>query len=109
MNSQQKIINLLTICRRAGKAVIGFDAVCEAIKKKQAFCVMVASDISANTLKEISFLCNKYNVKLLSTSITKNEYSFYLRKQTAVIAVCDGGFSKRFAELSESQDELNNT
>ena len=31
MNSQQKIINLLIICRKAGKFVIGFDAVKEAV------------------------------------------------------------------------------
>ena len=52
MNSQQKIINLLTICRKAGKLVIGFDAVKEAVYGGNASCVITASDISVKTLRK---------------------------------------------------------
>lgn len=102
MNSQQKIINLLTICRRAGKTVTGFDAVSDAVKNKKAFCVMTASDISNNTLKEISFICKKYNVQIISAGLEKEELRNYLGKNTAVIAVCEKGFATRFSELCEN-------
>lgn len=101
MNSVQKIINLLTMCRRAGRITIGFDAVSDAVKNKKAFCVMTASDISANTLKEISFVCSKYNVKIIPACLTKEELEFYLGKITAVIAVCDRGFAEGFIKLSK--------
>ncbi|MGN0677005.1 MAG: L7Ae/L30e/S12e/Gadd45 family ribosomal protein [Ruminococcus sp.] len=101
MNSVQKMINLLTICRRAGRLTIGFDAVSDAVKNKKAFCVMTASDISANTLKEISFVCSKYNVKIIPARLTKEELEFYLGKTTAVIAVCDRGFADSFTALAE--------
>lgn len=102
MNSVQKIINLLTICRRAGKLTIGFDAVSDAVKNKKAFCVMTASDISDNTLKEISFVCSKYNVKIIPACLTKEELQFYLGKFTAVIAVCDRGFADGFTSIAEN-------
>ena len=101
MNSVQKIINLLTVCRRAGRLTIGFDAVSDAVKNKKAFCVMTASDISANTLKEISFVCSKYNVKIIPACLTKEELEFYLGKITAVIAVCDRGFADSITALAE--------
>lgn len=101
MNSVQKIINLLTMCRRAGRITVGFDAVSDAVKNKKAFCVMTASDISANTLKEISFVCSKYNVKIIPACLTKEELEFYLGKFIAVIAVCDRGFAEGFIKLSE--------
>ena len=31
MNSQQKTVNLLSICRKAGRLIIGFDAVKDAV------------------------------------------------------------------------------
>lgn len=102
MNSQQKMINLLTMCRRAGKITIGFDAVCDSVKNKKSFCVMTANDISANTLKEINFICSKYNCMVIDCGLTKEELGFYLGKITAVIAVCDRGFAEGFRKISES-------
>ena len=53
MNSQQKIINLLTVCIKAGKVVKGFDSVCGEIKKGNVSCVMTAADISPKSLKPL--------------------------------------------------------
>lgn len=100
MNFVQKTINLLTMCRRAGKVTIGFDAVSDAVKNKKAFCVMTASDISANTFKEISFVCSKYNVKIIPARLTKEELQFYLGKTAVVIAICDRGFAEGFINNS---------
>ena len=105
MNLNQKIINLLTICTRAGKTVIGFDAVCAELKLKKVFCVLLASDISPKTKKEIDFYCEKAGVNALMTPIEKEEYGKYLGKQAAVIAVCDKGFADKFRSIV-SQEEI---
>ena len=44
MNSEQtkKTANLLTVCIKAGKTVLGFDAAVEAVKSKNAYCVLTA-------------------------------------------------------------------
>lgn len=103
MNSHQKMINLLTICRRAGKMIIGFDAVSDAVRNKKAFSVMTAQDISANTLKEISFICEKHNIKIIPCGLDKEELAVYLGKTAAVIGICDKGFAKGFEKMGEQE------
>lgn len=100
MNSQQKIINLLTVCIKAGKVVKGFDSVCGEIKKGNVSCVMTAADISPKSLKETAFICGKFGVKLLETPLTKETIGLISGKQAAVIAVCDPGFARKFVQLS---------
>ena len=83
MNSQQKIINLLTICRKAGKLVIGFDAVKEAVYGGNASCVITASDISAKTY----------------SGLDSDEFYDAVGKKVVVAAVCDYGFAVKFKSL----------
>lgn len=111
MNSQQKqkIINLLTICIKAGKTVRGYDSVCEALKNKLVCCVLTAADVSAKTLKETAFMCSKYSVPVIETSISKEEISGFTGRQTAVIAVCDKGFADRFIMISGEKTSCDNT
>lgn len=106
MSSEQsrKIINLLTVCIKAGKAIKGFDSVAEAIKLKKAYCTIVASDASARTVKEIKFIGSRYEIPMIQTEITKEELSCITGKSTAVIAVCDKGFSDKFLEIAEKKE-----
>lgn len=97
---KQKVINLLTVCIKAGKTVNGFDSVCDAIKEGSVCCVMTASDASEKTVKETAFICGKFNVPLIRTVLTKEEIGRFAGKQTAVTAVCDKGFAARFIELA---------
>lgn len=104
MNSEmkQKTINLLTICIKAGKIVKGFDCVCNEIKKNNVYCVLCAQDASAKTIKEAVFICGKNNVKLVKTEISKEEFGRITGKQSAVIGICDKGFSDGFVKLSNT-------
>ncbi len=99
LQQKQKIINLLTICIKAGKTVKGFDSVCEAMKNKSVSCVLTAADISPKSLKETAFMCGKYSTVHLETELTKEEIGQFAGKQTAVIAVCDKGFADKFISL----------
>lgn len=101
MNSdrKQKTFNLLSICLKAGKAVKGFDSVCESIKKGTVSAVLTACDASEKTLKEVNFICGKYQVPVLMTQLSKAETGRCCGKDTAVIAVCDEGFAKGFEKI----------
>lgn len=107
LERKQKIINLLTICVKAGKIVKGYDSVCEAMGEKSVYCVMTAADISARTLKETAFMCGKYNVPLIAVELTKEETGYYIGKTTAVLAVCDKGFAEKFISLSKCAGDNN--
>lgn len=103
MNSQ-KIVNLLTICRKAGKLVTGFDVSIDAIKDGTSKYVLVAVDISPKTLKELNFLLTKNGldttIKVLKTSLTMEDIYNCISVKAGIIAICDDGFGKSFEKLT---------
>ncbi len=100
MNSQQKMISLLTICRKAGKLLTGFDAVKEQVMSKKVSAVLVTSDASPKTVKEIGFFCGKAEIPVISIEAETSDMHYAIGRKTAVMGVTDEGFSKKFSEMS---------
>lgn len=100
---QSNFLNLLTICRKAGKLTAGFDASNDAALKCKAECILVSSDVSAKTKKEISFTAAKNNIPVILVPLNMSDLTAVFRKKTAVMAVCDKGFARRFAEMSAEE------
>ncbi len=98
MNCQQKIINLMTICRKAGKLIIGFDAAKNAVSDGSACCILISEDISDNTLKKIMNISG--SIPVIKTGMKCSEAELYFNRKAAVAAVCDKGFARRFGELA---------
>ena len=101
MNSEKKrkTANLLSVCIKAGKTVKGFDSAKTAVTEGKAYAVLAASDSSEKTVKEICFVCRKYNVPVLMTELEKAEIGKLVGKDTAIIAVCDNGFADGFRKI----------
>ncbi|MEI2988667.1 MAG: ribosomal L7Ae/L30e/S12e/Gadd45 family protein [Oscillospiraceae bacterium] len=99
MNSQQKTVNLLSICRKAGRLIIGFDAVKNAVTEGDVSCVLVSEDISQKTLKEIKYFCGNSNTDIIGIDMDSVDMHTLLGKKVVVAAVTDLGFGKRFSEL----------
>ena len=59
-----KVNGLLGICSKAGKIVVGTDAVIEGINKNLITAVIVAEDTSENTTQKIEKICKEKNVKM---------------------------------------------
>lgn len=100
--TNKKLINLLTMCRRSGRMEMGFDPVKDSIEKNKAVLIILASDISAKTEKEIRFFADKKNIRVIRSDIAIAEYESSLGKKIGVIAVCDEGFAKRTAEILDT-------
>lgn len=83
-----KIVSLLGLARRAGKAVLGFDQI---EKRPRAFRVLVAaSDVSGRTKKNIEAL----SVPTVWISYTKKELGAKMgAAEVAVTGVTDGHFA----------------
>ncbi len=94
----QQTLNLLTICRKAGKLILGFDPVRDAVKSKQAFCVLLAADASPKTAKEAVFFCGGV-VPLYTVPVSAEALAGCFHRKVAVMAVCDAGFARRFGTL----------
>ena len=95
MNSQQKTVNLLSICRKAGRLIIGFDAVKNAVTEGDVSCVLVSEDISHKTLKEIKYFCGNSNTDIIGIDMDSVDMHTLLGKKVVI----DFGFGKRFSEL----------
>lgn len=101
MNSQ-KVVNLLTICRKAGKTLSGFDVSINALKDGSSKCILIASNTSPKTVKDLLFQIEKNSisgVKTLTMPLTIQEVDNYVGVYAGIIAICDDGFSKAFEKL----------
>lgn len=97
--NKQKIFDLLTICRKAGRMTMGFDSVKESIQTGKAKLVLLASDISAKTEKEVRFFADKNSTEVHTVPVTIAEIEFGTGKKAGVIGICDEGFAKKLCEL----------
>lgn len=70
-------IGLVTMCRKAGKLVMGMDMVKDACNTGKACAVFAATDFSPKSLKEIKSISYKSGIKLYSLGLTMERYSFW--------------------------------
>jgi predicted RNA-binding protein YlxR (DUF448 family) len=86
---EMNILTTLGLCKRAGKIITGFDAVIADIKKSSG--ILIASDLSVKTKKEVAFHCDKHDKKLIEIDHTMDEIAGVLNKKTGVISIMDKG------------------
>lgn len=96
-----RVISLLTVCRRSGNLLLGFDAVTEAAKLGKVQCILLAADTAPRTEKEVRFQCGEIPVRKLSETMEAMQRFF--RKRTAVFGVCGHGFADRLLMLLDMQ------
>ena len=104
-----RLLSFLGLCRRAGKLVIGFDPLRDAVESGKAFLVLVAADISANTLKKLCAALEGSTVPFYTVKRTKDEISFSLGKTCACLAVIDKGFADKLCELIKAEQKEEET
>ena len=95
--STERLTGILTMCRKAGKLLLGFDAVKDAAQQDQVQCILLAADISPKTEKEIRFYAKDLPIRQLPMDM--DALKCFFRKRTAVFGVCDAGFSAKLLTL----------
>ena len=97
MSSSNKT-GIISMCRKAGKLVMGMDMVKDACALGNAKAVFAAADLSDKSLKEVRYSCARYDVKLYALGLTMDEVAEGIGKRTGVIAMVDSGFAKSCAK-----------
>lgn len=87
------ITGTLSMCRRAAKLICGTDEVKSACQRKTAFLVLTASDFSEKSKKEISRVCLREKIPLLTIAETMDDIGGAIGKRFGVMAVTDKGFA----------------
>ena len=99
---KRKLLSLLGIATRAGKLSPVFSRCSSAIRSSKAQLVIVCRDVSDKTAKEIRFLCDKFHVPVADSDINMEELSGAIGWKAGVCAVCDAGFARSMAALTNS-------
>lgn len=102
-----KLCGLLGMCRRSGHILIGFDAVRAALLAKKTRLVLLASDCSPKTEKELRFAAQNTTCPIHAVDVTKDEMAaaLGLQKPVAVAATDDVGFAKAMMKHSTDAKE----
>ncbi len=100
-----KTLSLLTICRKAGKLVLGMDPVKDCCRNGEARCVLVAEDVSAKSQKEIMFAAGQELVKVYRLDATIDDVWSCLGKKAGILAVTDNGFYKKLSTMLSRIDK----
>lgn len=101
--AENRLTANLTMCRKAGKLLLGFDAVKEAAAQGSVRLILLASDASAKTEKETRFFAGTLPVR--SLPLDMDTLKLYFRKRTAVFGVCEDGFAAKLITLLQESDK----
>ncbi len=103
--AQNKALSLLSIAARGRNLVSGEYAVENAVKTGTAFLVILAEDVSANTKKMFTNMCEFYEVPLFQVG-TKETLGHAIGKEfRASLAVTDEGLAKAIVKKLETHEE----
>ena len=101
-----KFFSLLGLCKRAGKLVAGEVAAEQAVRKKQAFLLILAQDASKNTKKKFTNSAVYYELPLAEIG-TKEELGRAIgAEMRSIIAITEKGFAKKLKAGMSSEREV---
>lgn len=101
-----KILTYLGLAAAKRSVVLGTDLVLREIRKqKGTMCVLLASDASERTKKQITDKCTYYNIPLIFSGVDMEELSKRVGKisPTACAAVTDRGLALQIVKCSTGE------
>ncbi len=97
-------LNLLGLCRRAGKLGLGHDACKLSLNSGKAVLCVICSDASERLRDEISGIARDKGVAIYDVKYSMTDIKQALSFKAAVFTVDDEGFAKLLiAKLNENQ------
>lgn len=90
---KDKLLSTLGICKKAGKLIMGFDAVTEGVELGEVFLVLLTGDLSAKSSKEMAFVSAKHKIDICTAPITMEENLLRLGKRSGILGITDQGLA----------------
>ena len=98
MNS---FLSFLGIAVRARKFISGTELTINGIRSGEVKLVIMATDCSARTKKDLHNKASYYNVPVVDT-ISSNDIKMAIGKDRKVMGITDYGFAKRLKEIMDN-------
>ena len=86
--NNQKLFAALSLCKKAGRLVLGFDAVMDSVYRGKARLVLLAGDVSEGTAKRVRRNCEDL-VPCLQMPLAQADLCAVTWKKVGVYAVTD--------------------
>lgn len=102
---KDKVYSALSLCRRAGKLVMGFDPVADNVAKGKAWLVLLAQDLSPKTTKRVLAFCEDL-VDVEYLPLTQEELLPITRKPVGVYAVLDENLAALCSSSLKTKEEF---
>ncbi|MDO5015541.1 MAG: DUF448 domain-containing protein [Eubacteriales bacterium] len=96
---EAELLNLLGLARKADKLSLGFDATADAIRKDQVKLLVMATDLSSNSLDKISELIIEHKVPSISVLSSQDLGPALGREQLAIVGLTDSGLADKFTNI----------
>ncbi|MDO9577822.1 MAG: ribosomal L7Ae/L30e/S12e/Gadd45 family protein [Candidatus Cloacimonadales bacterium] len=91
---EEKVLNLLHICRKAGKLTLGYDACERSCFSGLSKLILVAADLAENQKERIITLAEAYNVKWAEIGTKQILGAAFKTRDLGIISVDDQNFAK---------------
>lgn len=98
----EKIMTLLGFASKAGKLSFGMSAAVDAVKAKKARLLIVSSDVSPKSLKEINFYGEKYDLPVKVLGEDMQRLSLAVGRKCGILSVNDEGFASSVSSQEET-------
>ena len=99
------VMSLLGLARRANRLSLGFDSVCDSVRKGEAQIVLTTSDFSEGSLKKLMRCTEGCGTEHIAIPYDGDRLNAALGKAVRVISVNDGGFAKKIKLLLNGNGE----
>ena len=106
MENKQKLLSAVSLCRKAGKLVMGFDAVQESVYSGKAYLVLLAADVSDGTAKRMTRACEDM-AECLRMPLTQIELYHVSYKKVGVYSILDENLANLCKQyLAQEKEEI---
>ena len=96
----KELSSTISLCMKAGKLALGFDAVVDAAHAGKARLIMITQDTAARTEKEIRFQCGA-KAKIIEIPLTQAQVGSAIPRRVGVMAVTDSGLAGKLCGIVE--------
>ncbi len=83
-----KILFAMSLAKKAGKLISGFDRVKTAVMKGEGYIVVLAQDLSEKTVKRVNYFCEDI-ADVYMTDLTQYDISQVAGRMTGIITITD--------------------